>query len=99
MQITVLIEEMNGQGFRASSALPFGVSAEGATREEALAKLKDEVDARIKNGAQLVTIETAGEPNPWLDAAGMYRDDPLFDEWQQAIAEYRDQVDRDDDCL
>ena len=31
--------------------------------------------------------------NPWLSGAGMFRDDPLFDEWQQAIAEYRREVD------
>jgi hypothetical protein len=27
--------------------------------------------------------------NPWLDGAGMFRDDPLFDDWQRAIAQYR----------
>jgi len=27
----------------------------------------------------------------------MFRDDPLFDEWQEAIAEYRHNVDEDED--
>jgi hypothetical protein len=33
--------------------------------------------------------------NPWLRIAGIFENDPLFEEWQQAIAEYRDQVEKD----
>ena len=33
--------------------------------------------------------------NPWLEIAGMYANDPLYEEWQAAIEEYRDRVDRD----
>jgi hypothetical protein len=31
--------------------------------------------------------------NPWLAGADMFRDDPLFDDWQRAMAEYRREVD------
>lgn len=31
--------------------------------------------------------------NPCLDFAGMFKDDPYFDEWQQAIAENRRKID------
>ena len=99
MQITVLLEPMNGKGFRATGAQPFGLSAEGATREEALGKLQQEVQDRLKNGAEVVSLEVSDNDNPWLKAAGMYKDDPVFDEWQQAIAEYRDQIEKDDDYL
>jgi hypothetical protein len=97
MQIKVLVEPMNGNGFRASGGEPFRISVEGATREEALKKLRDEIQERIKNGAELVTLDVPAEPNPWLQMAGMYKDDPLFDEWQKAIAENRDRAEKDDE--
>jgi hypothetical protein len=34
--------------------------------------------------------------NPWLAMAGMFKDDPLFDEWQAAIAEYRREQEKED---
>jgi len=99
MQITVLVEPMNGQGFRASCGEPFRATAEAATREEVLKKLQDELQARLKNGAEVVTLEVSDKEHPWLKFAGMYKDDPLFDEWKQAMAEYRDQIEKDDDSL
>jgi predicted RNase H-like HicB family nuclease len=37
----------------------------------------------------------AAQPNPWLRMAGIFKDDPYFDEWQQAIEDYRRQIDED----
>lgn len=34
--------------------------------------------------------------NPWLRMRGMYANSPLFDEWVQAIEEYRQQCDERD---
>jgi hypothetical protein len=97
VQIAVLVEPMNGAGFRASGGEPFCVSVEGATREDALKKLQDEIELRIKSGADLVFLDVPAESNPWLKIAGMYKDDPMLEEWKQAMAEYRDQVEKDDD--
>lgn len=33
--------------------------------------------------------------NPWLEFAEMFKDDPYFDEWQEAIAENRRKADRE----
>lgn len=96
MQITVLVEQMNGKVFRASCGEPFRLSAEADTRAEVLAKLKADVDARLTSGAEVVPMEVGAPENPWLKMAGMYKDDPMFDEWKQAMAEYRDQVEKDD---
>ena len=35
-----------------------------------------------------IEIETT-EENPWDKVVGMFRAEPLLDEWQEAIAEYR----------
>jgi hypothetical protein len=97
MQINVLVEPMNGQGFRATGAQPFALSAEGATREEALKKLQEEVCNRLKNGAEVVALEVTADEHPLLKYAGMFKDDPRIEEWKQCMAEYRDQVEKDDD--
>ncbi len=96
MKISVLVEPLNGKGFRATGGQPVPVTVEGATREEALSKLKSEVQARLKAGAELLELEIGPEEYPFLKYAGMFKDDPMFDEWKQAIEEYRDQVDKDD---
>jgi tRNA(fMet)-specific endonuclease VapC len=95
MQMSVLIEPVKGNGYRARGAEPFALCAEGATREEALAKLKAQVEARLRDGAEIVTVEIGREPHPWLEFAGMFKDDPRIDEWVQSMAEYRQQVEDD----
>jgi hypothetical protein len=99
--VPVLIEPVGYQGFRATGGPPLEVSAQGTTRDEALARLREAIEQRMKGGAVLVPLEvaTAAEyPNPWVQGAGMFRDDPLFDQWQAAIAEYRREVEEDPDA-
>ena len=45
-----------------------------------------------RNAAEYVET-LVSEPNPWTQVAGMFADDPLFDEWQAAIQDYRRRVD------
>src|SRR5438270_815105 len=44
------------------------------------------------HGIQLVARSTT---NPWIEFAGMFKDDPLFDDWQQAIKDRRKRLDED----
>ena len=98
MKIPVLIEPIPNDGFRATGGAPFGVTAHGSTREEALARLREAIDHQMVEGSVLVPLEIGtNEENPWDAVVGMFRDDPLFDEWQAAIAEYRRKVDEDED--
>jgi predicted RNase H-like HicB family nuclease len=94
MQIPVLIEPVQNNGYRATTGLPLVVSAQGATREEALLHLQQALQTRLSNGTELTAVEVATE-HPLARFAGMFKDNPLFDEWQQAIAEYRQQVEDD----
>jgi hypothetical protein len=90
MKIPVLIEPIANDGFRATGGPRFEVTAQGSTREEAMARLREAIDQRIFEGWDLVPLEVGTiEENPWNAVAGMFRDDPLFDEWQAAIADYR----------
>ncbi len=98
MNIPVLIEPIAKNGFRATGGAPFQITVEGTTRDEAIARLRAEIDKRMAEGATVVSLDiTSVEENPWIKGAGMFRDDPQFDEWQAAIAEYRRKVDAEDE--
>jgi predicted RNase H-like HicB family nuclease len=100
MKIPVLIEPIANDGYQATSGPPLAVSAKGATQKEALARLREEIDRRVAEGAVVVPLEiptTEEKPSIW--GIGMFRDDPLFDEWQEAIAENRRKFDEEEDNI
>jgi hypothetical protein len=96
MHIPVLIEPVAGNGFRARSVEPFALSGEGPTREAALARLKEQLQARLKSGAEIVGLEVPTTKNPWLRMAGMYNpDDSEVQEWIEEMKRYREEVEQD----
>ena len=98
MNIQVLLEPVENNGYRATSGPPLALSAEGATRDEALAKLREQAAARLRTGSQLVSLEVTPPENPWLAIAGtLDPNDPLTQEWKEAMEEYRQQVENDPD--
>ena|SRR2546423_1860079 len=99
MQIAVLVEPMQGNGFRATGGEPFAISAEGATPDEALAKLKEQVQERLRAGGQIVTLQVSPEPHPLAKYAGMFPDDDMTREWEAAMVEYRRKIDEGPDDI
>jgi predicted RNase H-like HicB family nuclease len=99
MQIPVLIEPIARDGYRAQSREPFALSARGATREEALAKLRAKIEDRLKNGAEVVGLEVGAQPDPWMAFAGMFKDDPWIEDWKRSVEAYRRKIDEDPDAL
>ena len=93
MQIPVLVEPISGNAYRASVGAPLTLTAEGRTRDEALVRLRDMIVGRVAEGASIVSLDLLSTDRPWARFAGMLRDDPHFDDWQAAIAEYRLKVD------
>jgi hypothetical protein len=90
MVIPVLIEPIEGGGFRALAGSPLMVSAEGPSQDEALSRLRDAIRLKLAAGSILVPLDVPpAEENPWVKYAGMFRDDPLFDDWVEAMAENR----------
>src|SRR5207237_1049220 len=57
MRIPVLLEPVAGNGYRARGAEPFPLTAEGPTPDQALARLKEMIQANLTLGAQIVSIE------------------------------------------
>ena len=97
MQIPILIEPIAGNGYRASGGQPLDVVVEAPTREEALAKLKEQLQVRLRDGAEIVPLEMAPHPHPLAKFVGMFKDDPLIESWKKSMAEYRRQIDKDPD--
>jgi len=95
MQIPILVEPIAGNGYRARGAEPFSLTGEGATPEAAVARLKEQLHARLRQGAVIVPLELTPEPHPLAQFAGMFKDDPYFEEVLQIMAENRQKMDRD----
>lgn len=95
MQIAVIVERVKGNGYRARSAEPVAVSARGPTRDEALAKLREKIQTRLKKGTELIALEIEPQPHPLAEFAGMFKDDPYFEDVLKIIAENRKKMDED----
>lgn len=98
MQIPVLIEPVAGNGYRARGAEPLHLTAEGASREEALNNFKQKLDARLQQqGAVVVPLDIPGPTHPLAEFAGMFKGDPLIKDWKKSMKAYRRKVDKDAD--
>ena len=89
MKIPVLIETTSDHRFRASGFEPFVGSVEADSPQAVLEKMQQQIDDRMANGAHIAALEIPDTENAWLTGAGMFRDEPLFDDWQQAMTDYR----------
>ena len=98
MEIPVFLEPLPGGGFEARSADALGFTAQGDTPDAALRQLREMIATRAASGTILTSIEipTRKEAHSYL-GGGMYKNDPLYDEWRQAVEEYRQQVEDDPD--
>jgi len=96
MLIRVVVERIENDGFRAKGEEPYAITAEGASREESLRKLRERLESRLGDGTPLELIEV-NPSHPWAKFAGTLRDDSLFDAWQEAMREYRRKKDEEPD--
>jgi hypothetical protein len=94
MDIPVLIEPIPGSGYRASGGEPFAIVVEGATPEDALARFKDQMATKLRNGASVASVEVPAARHPLAEFAGIFSDqDPIVHEWLEIIREQRDVYD------
>jgi hypothetical protein len=95
MEIPVLVELINGNGYRATSGSPFSLCADGATREDALAKVREQFEGLLNRGATVAAIESGPQPHPLAGLIGIFKDDPWIDDWKKSVAAYRRKTDKD----
>ena len=98
MEITVLVEPGEGNRYRASSLSLPGFVSEGASREEALDRLRQLISEQLAH-AQIAKIEVTipVKPHPGMAFAGTWKDRPDLAEFEQNIRDYRRQIDADPD--
>src|SRR5438105_2642754 len=80
IQLSVLIELVAEDRYRAKAGEPFAFTAEGATRDEAVQNLQRMIEAHLAGGAQIVHLEIPAGGHPLAQFAGIFKDDPWFDE-------------------
>lgn len=91
MVITILVEPLGDDGFRAVAGEPLRAKVDAPTRQEAVEKLRQMIEARLCEGAEVVNLQVGESAHPLVSFAGMLEDDPLLEPWKAAIDEYRDQ--------
>jgi len=94
LKYDVLIEKTGEAGYTARVLARPDCVVQAATREAALQQLRTELLFRLAK-ADIVSLEFTPEEvnNPWLKFAGMWKDDPDFDEFQAEIARNRRELD------
>lgn len=114
MQVSVVVQKMNGTGFCAKTISPPLLSVIGPTRDAALSTLRDQLTEQFAE-QEFVSLEVPvrcethwqptpkptlqNEPHPWAACAGMFKDHPLMDEVLENMKEYRELRNRELDQL
>lgn len=57
--------------------------------------LRELIQTETEAGTVLTSIEIPAPRKSSYLGGGIYKDDPLYDDWRQAIEEYRQQVEDD----
>ncbi len=94
MTYNAIVEDTGPGGYTASILGWPGCTVEGATKDEALARLRQAIANRLSR-VEIVPIEVDVPQNghPLAKFAGMFKDDELFDQFLLDMADYRREVD------
>jgi predicted RNase H-like HicB family nuclease len=92
MLYTVLVRSHPSNGYTASALAFPGQEVKAATREEALAQIRQAIEALLAEG-EVVEVDVS-VPRPLIassysDTFGMFQDDPTFDDFIKEVQKYR----------
>ena len=95
MQLTVWVERIDEQTYRAEIAQPVSLATQGRTREEAVERLRALAKQRLSTGEVIqLDLPVGTAPHPWVSFAGIWKDHPEVDAWRNTLAEQRRQLDK-----
>jgi predicted RNase H-like HicB family nuclease len=93
---SILIETPKTGGYRATAVGLPNCRAKGATREIALQNVRELLTTRLSQSEIVtLTIDSPQTEHPWMQFAGMFQNDPQFEEMQADIQVYRQEIDRE----
>jgi len=95
MQYQVLVQKPSERHFVASILGLSSIVADGTTEEEAITKIKNALKSQLAT-AKIVIIDIDSEPtqaetDPWIKHAGIFADDPTFNDFIEEVAAFRRQ--------
>jgi predicted RNase H-like HicB family nuclease len=94
MQVTVFVEQLDEQTYRAETTQPITLVTEGRTRDEAIEQLRVLAQQRLTAGEMVcLEIPAVALPHPWVPFAGIWKDHPDLDAVLEHIAEARRHLD------
>ncbi len=94
MSYSAIVENRASEGFTATVLGWPGFTAAGRTREEALDRLTQSFRDRLSKVEVVpLDVEAPGVAHPWMKFAGMFENDPLFDQVMEDIQTYRRELD------
>jgi predicted RNase H-like HicB family nuclease len=96
MTYKVLVTKQHDSRYTARALVLPEVVASGTTEAEAVDHLREAL-ADLQTRSRVVDVDLPmpdlAQGNPWLRFAGMWADDPDWDLFQNAVAEYRREID------
>ncbi len=95
MQYQVFVQSQDEQHFIASIVGMPNLTVEGATEEEAISKVKSALEAQLARG-KFISIEVdskteSNEAVPQMKYAGIFENDPTFDDFMEKLALIREE--------
>jgi hypothetical protein len=99
MDVSVMLEEVGGNGYRATALVPSPLVAEAPTRGEAVERIRTLLSERFSRGELIQVQIPVTAANPWLAIAGTWRDHPDVEDVEENIKAYRREVEASPDRL
>ena len=94
MTYDVLVTKKDEKSIARVRAWP-EIVGEGDTEEDALTKVQADLKSLLMDGRVVqIDLDVTPTEHPWQPFAGMFADDPDWDEFQASIGRYREELDR-----
>jgi len=98
MTVNVLVQTSPEKGYAATVLGWPDLVVTAPTKEETLEKIKAELTHRLAQG-EIISLDLDIEPkngeDPWMKFAGMWENDPTFDDFLAEIKTYREELDKE----
>ena len=101
MTYYVVIENGNHGNYTAQVLGWPDTTVKGSSRQEVLTTIQQRISTRLKQ-AEVVPLEVESfvpSEHPWMKFAGMFEDEPMFDDVLEHIHDYREELDENPDAL
>jgi hypothetical protein len=101
MNVSVVLEQLNDNAYRATSFAPLPLVAEASTRQQAVDRIREMIRDKLSR-VEVIQVEVPaheGVDDPWIAMIGTWKDHPDAADIEQSMREYREEVDADPNRL